>query len=134
VEWLMKKYVIYFGVMYAGLVLVWWFVHTDKPFNDLLIFELQKEKTDQEKKADGIVKAKKFLALLSDKSYYWQIFEDSDLSWINLPKANLSGVYLQFANLTKANLTGVDLTGVAVNNTIFCKTKTPWGLDNSGCK
>ena len=40
--------------MYAGLVLIWWFVHTDKPFNDLFFYktnELPKEKTDQEKKA-----------------------------------------------------------------------------------
>ena len=73
--------------------------------------ELPKEKkTDQEKKADGIVKGKKFLAL-KDNSYYSNIFEDRDLSWINLPKANLSGVFLSYANLKKANLTNANLEG-----------------------
>jgi hypothetical protein len=176
--------------------------------------ELPKEKTDQEKKADGIVKAKKFLMLKEGTGYY-DIFKDRDLSWINLPKANLERHYLVHANLananlsganlnvanlsganlsradlsgallravdlrgadlsgadlsgadlshaalkykvnlTGANLTGANLTGaklqgadmtgadlteanlteVVVGGAIFCNTKTPWGLDNSGCK
>jgi hypothetical protein len=165
--------------------------------------ELPKEKkTDQEKKADGIQKGKKLLALWRT-NYIFEIFEDGDLSWINLPNAdlqkisfddlslalvgkrvnltnanlsganlteatfsqvdlinanlsganlsnakmqssnltgaNLTGANLMYANLEEANLTetdmtGADMTGVATGNVIFCKTKTPWGLDNSGCK
>ena len=42
---------------------------------------------------------------------------------------NLSGV-----NLTNANLTGATLKNARIGTTIFCNTKTPWGLDNSGCR
>jgi len=71
----------------------------------------------------------------------------------DLRGANLSQADLGQAELTKANLTGADLTGAILKKatilfphqvnrsrthgpgpTIFCKTKTPWGLDNSGCK
>ena len=160
------------------------------------------KKTDQEKKADGIQKGKKLLALWG-KSRVSEIFDDGDLSWINLPNAdlqkitffnivlsmegksvnltnanlsganlagaeinnlnltnsNLSGANLTNASIKSSNLTGVDLTGanltnadlseshltgadltgadlteVKIGNAIFCNTKAPWGLDNSGCK
>ena len=37
-------------------------------------------------------------------------------------------------DLSGADLQGADLTGAKIEDTIFCNTKTPWGLDNSGCK
>jgi uncharacterized protein YjbI with pentapeptide repeats len=57
----------------------------------------------------------------------------------NLTGANFAGANLQQANLYKANLTGANLKGaqlfqVRIKEAIFCNTKTPWGLDNSGCK
>ena len=59
----------------------------------------------------GIDKAKKLLALG------------------HCPKCDLSG-----ANLTGADLTGAKMGGANIVGAIFCNTKTPWGLDNSGCK
>ena len=59
----------------------------------------------------GIDKAKKLLALG------------------HCPKCDLSG-----ANLTGADLTGAKMGGPNIVGAIFCNTKTPWGLDNSGCK
>ena len=64
---------------------------------------------------------------------------ECDLSGANLLGAILVGADLQGASLSKANLTwadltGADLTGAKIEDTIFCNTKTPWGLDNSGCK
>ena len=47
----------------------------------------------------------------------------ADLS-ISLHEAKLSG-----ADLSKAKLKGANLEGAKL-----CKTKMPWGLDNSGCK
>ena len=52
-----------------------------------------------------------------------------DLSGAGLRRADLTG-----ANLTGANLIGAKLRGAKIESTIFCNTKTPWGLDNSGCK
>jgi uncharacterized protein YjbI with pentapeptide repeats len=62
-----------------------------------------------------------------------------DLSGADLSKAGLSGVNLSGAKLSNAYLSGADLTGATLKNAkiegaIFCNTKTPWGLDNSGCK
>jgi uncharacterized protein YjbI with pentapeptide repeats len=37
--------------------------------------------------------------------------------------------------LYRANLSGANLTGATLKDAvgaIFCNTKTPWGLDNSG--
>ncbi|HIF19577.1 MAG TPA: hypothetical protein EYQ72_03740, partial [Gammaproteobacteria bacterium] len=38
------------------------------------------------------------------------------------------------ANLTGADLTNTTLRDAKIEGAIFCDTKTPWGLDNSGCK
>ena len=47
----------------------------------------------------------------------------ADLSEANLRGANLSGVTLSTALLKDAKLDGA----------ILCKTKMPWGEENSGC-
>ena len=67
----------------------------------------------------------------------------SDMHYVNFKDANMEGADLSYANLeganfSNANLTGTDFTGANLNNitmegTVFCNTKTPWGLDNSGC-
>ena len=53
-------------------------------------------------------------------------------------KCDLSEADLSYADLFKANLTGVDLTGASMkgavlDGAVFCRTKTPWGEENSGC-
>ena len=80
-----------------------------------------------------------------------------DLSHRDLTEANLSGFDLTKANLKGADvkgayfhrtkfgdqtdLTEADLTGTKnlkdaryIQRAKFCNTKTPWGVDNSGCK
>jgi uncharacterized protein YjbI with pentapeptide repeats len=48
---------------------------------------------------------------------------------------NGAGQDLRYANLSEADLTGAKMKNAKINGyTIFCNTKTPWGLDNSGCK
>ena len=47
-----------------------------------------------------------------------------DLSKANLSEANLSGTDLSTATMREAYLDGA----------ILCKTKMPWGEENSGCK
>ena len=60
---------------------------------------------------------------------------EADLTGANFGGANLQQADLTGANLTGANLNGAQLFQVKISEgTIFCKTKTPWGLDNSGCK
>ena len=69
--------------------------------------------------------------------------EDANLSRANLSGANLEDANLSGANLSRANLSGADLSGANLENTIlkkfktaktiFCNTKFPWGIDNSGC-
>jgi len=64
---------------------------------------------------------------------------DSNLSGANLTGANLSAADLSYADLSYADLKNADFSGATLKNikiqyTIFCNTKTPWGLDNSGCK
>jgi len=59
---------------------------------------------------------------------------DANLTRANLKKANLWEADLKGANLTEANLTGADLKRAKLRGVRFCNTKTPWGLDNSGCK
>ena len=89
---------------------------------------------------------------------------DANLSRANLLSADLSGANLQGANLTQAkvwlvsfrgaNLSGAnlselqtiradfsnaDLTDTNIeeadfSRAILCNTKTPWGIENSGCK
>jgi len=58
---------------------------------------------------------------------------DADLTNANLTGANLSSADLRGANLTGAWLGGANLKGAQLGGVIFCNTKTPWGLDNSGC-
>lgn len=66
--------------------------------------------------------------------------EGANLALANLSGANLSAANLFNADLSGADLTGADLTGAAylkytnIRAARLCKTKTPWGLDNSGCK
>ncbi len=43
------------------------------------------------------------------------------------------GCDLSRVNLKGANLTGAKLKNAKIEGAIFCDTKTPWGLDNSGC-
>ena len=65
--------------------------------------------------------------------------EGCDLSGADLSNANLSGANLNLsanlsgANLYKANLTEASLRNANIKGTAFCETKTPWGLDSSGC-
>jgi len=93
--------------------------------------------------------------LIVKKLKYWNACPDCDLSGAdlsgadlkganlegaNLALANLSGANLFNANLSKADLTGADLTGAAylkftnIRAAKLCQTKTPWGVDNTGCK
>jgi uncharacterized protein YjbI with pentapeptide repeats len=63
----------------------------------------------------------------------------ADLTKVNLRSADLTGAdltgaFLWEAHLKNANLTGAILKDTKVEGAIFCNTKTPWGLDNSGCK
>ena len=64
----------------------------------------------------------------------------AELMEANLTNANLSGAQLYGAILWEANLTGADLTDAKnlkkaeLDGAILCKTKMPWGEDNSGCK
>ena len=72
------------------------------------------------------------------------VCEGCDLTDVNLIDANLSGANLSKANLTDANLSnanlsylilsGANLSDVNFFDSIFCKTQTPWGEDNSGCE
>jgi uncharacterized protein YjbI with pentapeptide repeats len=63
----------------------------------------------------------------------------ADLSSADLTGAKLNGANLSNADLSNADLSNADLTGAKLNNAnltgaIFCNTKTPWGLDNTGCR
>ena len=69
-------------------------------------------------------------------------FDESDLKNLQTlnecNKCDLSKADLSYADLFKANLTGVDLTGASMkgavlDGAVFCRTKTPWGEENSGC-
>ena len=50
------------------------------------------------------------------------------------PKCDLSGADMEGANLERADLSGARMRNANIDKTISCNTKTPWGLDNSGCK
>jgi len=68
-------------------------------------------------------------------AYLWLAdLRDADLTGADLRDADLTAVFFWNANLTNANLTGADLKRAKLEGAIFCNTKTPWGLDNSGCK
>ena len=65
--------------------------------------------------------------------------ENCDLSGAKLVGANLSGANFRNVDLSGANFSGADLSIAVLWNAntkgaVFCKTKTPWGVDNSGCK
>jgi uncharacterized protein YjbI with pentapeptide repeats len=54
------------------------------------------------------------------------------------PNCDLSGAFLKGADLKKANLRGADFTGANIGGANmrgarFCKSKMPWGLDNTHC-
>ena len=63
----------------------------------------------------------------------------ADLRNANLSGANLYETDLTYADVDKANFSGVNLENSILrntkitNNTIFCNSKLPWGIDNSGC-
>ena len=59
---------------------------------------------------------------------------EANLSGANLREADLTEVNLSWADLGKADLKGAVLRNAKIFMAIFCNTKTPWGLDNSGCK
>ena len=46
---------------------------------------------------------------------------------------NLSGVNLSGADLRGADLSGADLKNANLREATLCNTKTPWGIDDSGC-
>ena len=62
----------------------------------------------------------------------------ADLDGANLTGANLDGANLRKAILSGANLYGADLSGATLRNANikdpkFCNTKTPLGVDSTGC-
>ena len=59
---------------------------------------------------------------------------NANLIGANLSGANLSGADLESANFSGADLSTTFLTNVNLDSAILCKTLTPWGEDNSGCK
>ena len=83
-------------------------------------------------------------ANLSQADLKFANLKDADLNKANLSQADLSDALLlradlSYAKLIEANLRNADLTGASMkeanlNGAILCNTKTPWGLDNSGCK
>ena len=65
--------------------------------------------------------------------------KNCDLSGADLSKADLREANLSEANLRGANLSGVTLStallkDAKLDGAILCKTKMPWGEENSGCK
>ena len=66
--------------------------------------------------------------------------KNADLSNADLTKADLSGAKLIGANLSGADLTRANFINSILEKisttkeTIFCNTKFPWGIENSGCK
>jgi len=60
--------------------------------------------------------------------------EGAVLGIANLSGAKLLGAKLSGANLRGANLSGANLKDARLDKAILCKTKMPWGEENSGCK
>ena len=58
----------------------------------------------------------------------------ANLHEVNLQGANLQGVSFKGTDLSKANLIGTNVKKNEVKDAILCKTKTPWGEDNTDCK
>ena len=70
--------------------------------------------------------------------------ENTHLRSANLEGATLRNAKIQGANFKEVNLKDADLSEVKMHSSkgifgdnfdgaIFCNTKTPWGIDNSGC-
>ena len=69
-------------------------------------------------------------------------FDESDLKKLqtlnesnkcDLSKADLSYADLFKAKLSEAKLLQANLKGAVLDGAVFCKTKIPWGEENSGC-
>ena len=78
------------------------------------------------------------ITIVSSANLYGVIFKgasliEADLRQADLSKADLTLANLTGANLTNANLTGAKLEGAILDSALFCNTRTPWGIDNSGC-
>ena len=58
----------------------------------------------------------------------------ASLHGANLSKADLSGADLWGANLSGVDLSTATLRNAKLDGAILCKTKMPWGEENSGCK
>ena len=92
---------------------------------------------------------------LSEANLKWAKLRGANLSGANLKDANLKGANLENANLSEANLSGADLRKADLSgadlsgadlekadlknvldlkNAILCKTKMPWGIENTNCK
>ena len=79
--------------------------------------------------AANLSKANLSKANLSDA-----ILSDANLWGADLRDANLSGANLSNADLRGADLSNADLKDVKkIENAVLCKTKMPWGEENSGC-
>ncbi|MDC1418830.1 pentapeptide repeat-containing protein [Candidatus Thioglobus sp.] len=65
---------------------------------------------------------------LRDASLY-----GSNLTGADLRGSDLRGTDLSRANLRDADLSGSNLTGADLSLATLCNTKTPWGIDDSGC-
>ena len=77
-------------------------------------------------------------SILADVNFKGSNLARVDFSGATLIRADLSGADVRAANFTEADLTEANLTDAALKNvkfsdTILCNTKTPWGIDNSGC-
>ena len=64
---------------------------------------------------------------------------EANLADANLKKANLSGANLKGFVAYRSDFTNADLTNTNIEEADFseatlCNTKTPWGIENSGCK
>ena len=65
---------------------------------------------------------------------------EATLERTGLEKANLKGANLSLAKLWDASLVEADLTGTDLKDAVrpkaakFCKTKTPYGIDNTGVR
>jgi uncharacterized protein YjbI with pentapeptide repeats len=72
-------------------------------------------------------------ANLKDASLRWADLRGADLRGVNFINADLRGADLGGANLSRATLYGAKLSGINLKGAILCNTKTPWGIDNTGC-
>ncbi len=61
-------------------------------------------------------------------------FNYANLENTDFTNADMRSSDFKGANLSNANLETAILKNATMTEAIFCNTKTPWGLDNSGCK